>query len=379
MTNPRKMMMAAAGVDTGPTDELFTWGSGRDGRLGHGNTTNLSSPVQLGALKDWGSVSTDMVIYGTTMVVKNDGTLWSWGFNGYGQLGDGSTTSRSSPAQVGSLTDWALCDITNRGCAAVKTDGTLWTWGLGTYGRNAQGNTTHYSSPVQVGSLTNWLTPCGLSHAGGATKTDGTLWTWGRNYQGMLGHSGTTNCSSPIQVGSLTDWGAKLTQGDIQGFCVIKPNGTLWRWGRNYFGTLGNGNTTHISSPIQVGSLTDWVLSSGGQMHQVAIKSDGTAWTWGYNGPNFMLGLVGTGETSYSSPVQIGSLTNWATPGLGYQHTLAVKTDGTLWAWGTNTHGQLGQDNTTGPISSPIQIGSETYWVTPIAGGGTQGQSAAKK
>jgi len=377
MPNIKRGMMGAAGVDADPTDELFTWGHGRDGRLGHGNTTNLSSPVQLGALKDWGSISTDVAIYGTTMAVKTDGSLWGWGFNNYGQLGDGSTTARSSPVQVGSLTDWVLCSIFNRKCIATKTDGTLWSWGIGGYGGTGHGNTTNLSSPVQVGSLTNWLTPCGISYAGGATKTDGTLWTWGHNYAGKLGHGNTTNISSPVQVGSLTNWGAKLTS-QQNGFCVIKPDGTLWRWGQNSYGALGNGATANISSPIQVGSLTDWVQTEGGQIHQAAIKSDGTAWTWGYNGPNFMLGLEGTGETSFSSPVQIGSLTNWALIGAGYNHTLAVKTDGTLWGWGTNHGGQLGQGNTTGPISSPIQIGSETYWVTPIAGGGTVGQSAAK-
>ena len=142
-----------------------------------------------------------------TVAVKTDGTLWSWGEGATGRLGHGNTTDRSSPVQVGALTTWAAASAGGDFSGAIKTDGTLWTWGRNTSGRLGLGNTTDYSSPKQVGALTSWsLLSCGFTSHTLVIKTNGTLWGFGSNVNGELGQGNTTANSSPVQVGALTSW-----------------------------------------------------------------------------------------------------------------------------------------------------------------------------
>jgi alpha-tubulin suppressor-like RCC1 family protein len=140
---------------------------------------------------------------------------------------------------------------------------------------------------------------------------------------------------------------------------AVKTDGTLWSWGMNAFGQLGLNNYTYYSSPKQVGGLTNWLSVAGGKYaHSVALKNNGTLWGWGRNYIG-MLGLGGT--TQYISPVQVGALTNWSSIDAGRSHSVAIKTDGTMWAWGGNGSGRLGLGDTTNR-SSPTQIGSSTNW-----------------
>ena len=151
---------------------------------------------------------------------------------------------------------------------------------------------------------------------------DGNLYAWGWNSYGQLGintASTTVYYSSPVQVGSLTNW--KQVSGGYYHTTAIKTDGTLWTWGYNAYGQLGNGTTTNYSSPIQVGPLTNWKQVAGGQHHTAAIKTDGTLWTWGYN----ISGQLGNGNVGYySSPIQVGSLTNWKQVAGVYNHTIAI-------------------------------------------------------
>ena len=259
--------------------QLWSWGVNTEGRLGLGDVNIRSSPVQVGALTDWSDAKISSSL-GSTLAVKSNGTLWAWGQGGYGSLGNGNTTSRSSPVQVGALTTWAEVSIGFGNVLAVKTDGTLWSWGFGVEGGLGQGNTTNRSSPVQVGTLTNWSKIAGsgsrytgyMSYIYGffsSIKTDGTLWSWGHNPYGQLGLGNTTNRSSPVQVGALTDW-SKLSitshlvypsAGNMT--ALIKTNGTLWAWGLRKNGSFADGSAEdRRSSPVQVLSGTsgwDWV------------------------------------------------------------------------------------------------------------------------
>jgi alpha-tubulin suppressor-like RCC1 family protein len=347
-----------------PTYYLWAWGYNAYAELGLGNTTNRSSPVQVGALNDWTSISASGPSgIGSSSAIKTDGTLWSWGRNSYAALGLGNTTDYSSPKQVGSLTNWQFVDQNDRFCVAIKTNGTIWSWGKNGYNLGL-GNSTDYSSPKQIGALTNWAKVSGGSGNVTAVKTDGTLWSWGGGSNGGNGDGDTVTRYSPVQIGALTTWSSVSGGGSYGGY-AIKTDGTMWAWGWGAEGKLGLGDTANRSSPTQIGALTTWSsIAGGGPYHAMALKTDGTIWSWGNGGS----GKLGLGDTNNrSSPVQIGALTTWSKIYAGGNNAAGIKTDGTLWSWGNNSSGRLGLGNTTS-VSSPVQIGSLTTWANASFG-----------
>jgi len=358
----RSQQLQAIGAGTWTDVPFFyAWGDGAQGRLGLGNTTWYSSPKQVGLLTTWSKAYAGQQF--SSFAIKTDGTLWAWSGNNFGQLGLGNTTAYSSPKQVGLLANWSQISPTNGSTTlAIKTDGTLWAWGQGGNGMLGLGNVTNYSSPKQVGALTNWLNISSTySYTGHvlAVKQDNTLWSWGLNTYGNLGLNNTIDYSSPKQVGALTNWLTITTS--YFASLAIKTDGTLWSWGNNTLGQLGLGNLTQYNSPKQVGALTNWLNISASFYGAIAIKTDGTIWGWGKNSVG-CAGRLGLGNvTNYSSPKQIGSLTNWSKVSAGAFSGAAIKTDGTLWVWGKNSNGILGLGNTT-DYSSPKQVGSKTSW-----------------
>jgi alpha-tubulin suppressor-like RCC1 family protein len=348
---------------------LYAWGINGLGSVGDNSIIDKNSPVRIGSLTNWKQVSIGLIPLtplANSFAIKTDGSLWAWGENSIGQLGNGTSgNSYSSPIQIGSLTNWKQVSAAGGFTHIIKTDNTLWTCGYNIDGQLGNGTRTNYSSPIQVGSLTNWKQVSNFGYGGllpsfvAAIKTDGSLWVWGSNTGRQLTvYSVSVLYSSPIQVGSLTNWKQVATGQEY--ISAIKTDGSLWVWGNNVYGQFGNGTYGNIySSPIQVGSLTNWKQVACGYYHTMAIKTDGTLWTWGYN----TNGQLGNGTiTHYSSPIQIGSLTNWKQVSCSGFNSAAIKTDGSLWAWGDDAYGQLGNGTSGNSYSSPIQIGSLTNW-----------------
>ena len=358
---------AAGTWPTPPVPHLLSWGVNTYGNLGLSNTTNYSSPKQIGTLTTWSSFSASGA-GDFSAAVKSDGTLWTWGRNQFGQLGSGNTTIYSSPKQVGSLTNWLKIATGYAYCMAIKTDGTLWSWGRNSSGQLGLNSATYsFSSPQQVGALTNWLSVASGSYISTiALKTDGTIWSWGYNANGQLALGNTTSYSSPKQIGALTNWSSAASGGFFT--LATTTSGTLYGWGRNGNGQLGLGNTTYYSSPKQIGALTTWSKIAGLIQASIAIKTDGTLWSWG----QYNYGQLGLGNTTnYSSPKQVGALTGWlylSAAGYGASHAGSIKTDGTFWMWGRNNSGQLGLGDTTSR-SSPVQVGSLTTWQNSVVAG----------
>jgi len=338
---------------------LWSWGNNSFGQLGDAVSRNTPGPI-IGST--WRELQYSSMVSAASGSIKTDGTLWMWGRGNAGNLGVGDTTSYSSPVQVPGTT-WKQLSASLLHSAAIKTDGTLWTWGqtqIGfDYGRLGDGTTVNKSSPVQTAVAgSNWkMVSCGYYHTA-ALKTDGTLWVWGKSTAGQLGTGSVGDFrSTPVQVGNNTTW-KQISSGD-RCTMAIKTDGTLWTWGEGYNGGLGTGSTASVGSPTQVAGTT-WKFVSAGRYNGAALKTDGTLWLWGSN----VNGNLGDGTTTNrSSPVQtVSAGNNWKFVSNGGYFAAGIKTDGTLWTWGNNDSGSLG-DGTTVSKSSPVQIyGAGTNW-----------------
>jgi len=308
-----------------------------------------------------------------TVAIKSDGTLWAWGGNQYGQLGDGSLNASRVPKKIGSKKDWVKVSAGFDHTVAIKSDGTLWAWGRNEYGQLGDGNRGFISRvPKKIGREENWVKVSTGEYHTVAIKSDGTLWAWGRNEYGQLG-DGTTNPNYiPKQIGDDSSW-VKVSTGPNNTF-GIKSNGALWAWGYNGFGQLGDGSFDDSLVPKPIGDAFDnWIKVSSGYFDTLGIKSKNyqtgdsmnsikqntTLWAWGDNGD----GQFGDGSFNRSLvPKQTGDAVNWIEVSVGFSHTIGRKSDGTLWAWGLNNHGQLGLGESTPRSLVPKPIGSDNNW-----------------
>jgi alpha-tubulin suppressor-like RCC1 family protein len=344
---------------------LYVWGQRSVGNSGNndGATAVYGSPSQIIDTSKYIDIpdSSSWVCF----AIKENYTLWAFGYN-YGTLGDGTTIHRSSPVQITS-SNWKMVSSSGNTALAIKSDNTLWAWGVnygGLYGNNS---TVVVSSPIQVGTETWRYVNISRNNAGGI-KSDGTLWIWGNNSNGEFGNntrSYSDRASSPVQViAAGTDW-TSVVFGSYGTVYATKANGTIWAWGNSNFGMIGN-NTSYInySSPIQLAG-TNWAsVSSSNGATTLAVKTDGTLWAWGWNAYG-KLGINSNNITLYvSSPVQIGTGTDWKKPCANDYTSAAIKTDGTLWMWGSNYYNQLGNPYAGYEVSSPIQtLANDNLWI----------------
>jgi|8_EtaG_2_1085327.scaffolds.fasta_scaffold01853_8 alpha-tubulin suppressor-like RCC1 family protein len=356
--------------------QLWGWGGQAfySGAVGNNTSVDVSSPVQVGSLTTWSKIGASPNGF-TNTVIKTDGTLWAYGRGTLGQNGDGNSLNRSSPVQVGSLTTWAQATASIYNALAVKEDNTFYIWGHNTYGQFGTNNITgNRNTPVALSGQSVATTKHSIAmnySTVGVITTSGNLVMWGSNSSGALGInqkggvSGIEGRSSPVQVGSLTDW-SELSIG-AEWVLAAKNVGaakTFWTWGYNGNGELGHLDIVARSSPVQLAIGASWVKGVAGANHCLAIRTNGTLWAWGYNS----YGQLGIGSTVHkSSPTQVGSLTTWSEVAAGNRMSIGIKTDGTLWIWGSGANGQTGQNNTI-QVNSPVQLGGLTTWAAAECG-----------
>lgn len=324
------------------------------GQLGDGTNEDRLVPTRIGNDTDWKSVT--LGSNQQTLAIKKDGTLWAWGRNFYGQLGDGTNVDRNTPTKIGNDNNWKFVAAGRQHSIAIKTDGTLWAWGTNGDGELGDGTNIDRNVPTKVGNDTDWQTiAAGLRYTM-ALKNNGTLWTCGYNGSGQLGNDKPDISTNVLtQVGNSNDWLSISTR--ILTSSAIKKDGTLWTWGSNQQGQLGNGQARiDVAVPTKIGNDTNWKQIASGTFNSSAIKTDGTLWSWGIND----YGELGDGTyIERHIPTQIGSDTNWQFVYVGGVHSRAVKTDGTLWGWGPNSTGEL--DNISNLYTNyPVQISCPT-------------------
>ncbi len=336
---------------------VWAWGDATRGRLGIGDIiqNKYLTPVQVLGLAEVVAISAG---YEHSLALKSDGTVWAWGYNGSDRLGSGvSSHIEKVPVQVSGLTEVVAISAGFAHSLALKSDGTLWAWGENSNGQLGDGTTIDKSTSVQVSGLTEVVE---VSAGGGysritnhslALKSDGTLWAWGANCYGQLGIVGATDYLAPVQVSSLAEV-AGISAGGWHSL-ALKSDGTARAWGRGNSGQLGNGTWDYSKfSPVTVSALTNTLAVSAGGRHSLALKSNGTVWSWGEN----WKGQLGIGTLDYKNiPSEVSGLEDVVAISAGTTHSLAIKSDGTVWSWGDNEWGMLG-DGTETQRTSPVQV-----------------------
>lgn len=328
---------------------VWAWGSNRSGELGDGTNNNSNIPVQVNSLTDVTAVSVGMAYH--TLSLKNDGSVWAWGRNGDGQLGDGTFVNRNIPAQVPGLANIVATAAGSGFSVALKNDGAVWAWGANWTGQLGIGTNNDSYVPVQLSDLSGIIgISAGYQHTL-ALKNDGTVWAWGANWNGELGMPNYIDSSTvPVQVGGISDVIAVAAGGQFS--AVLKNDGTVWTWGSNQYGELGDGTNIDSYIPVQVVALTGIKAISGGWHHLLALKDDGSVWASGQN----RYGTLGDGtDIDRNVPVQAVGLTGVTAIATGYYSPIALKNDGTVWGWGRNQDGQVG-DGTNIDRNIPVQV-----------------------
>jgi alpha-tubulin suppressor-like RCC1 family protein len=334
---------------------LWCWGDNRYGQVGNGNFIgSITIPVQI--------MSSGVVSVAAggwhTCAIKQDGSLWCWGWNSDGRLGDGTNTSRSTPVQIMSSGVSSVA-LGGQHTCAIKIGGSLWCWGGNFYGQLGDGTKANKNTPVQIIPSGVVAVALGALHTC-AIKTDGSLWCWGHNGFGQLGDGTVTDMNTPVQI---IPSGVSSVAAGYHYTCAIKTDSSLWCWGVNYGGNIYSGNIPSQLIPsgavfVEVGYGEEYGVV---QDHLCTIKQDGSLWCWGWN----YYGQLGDGtNTSRTTPVQIMS-SGVSSVSLGGLHTCAIKTDGSLWCWGWNYYGQLGSGGKGGSRNTPARVIN-----TSVSGGG---------
>jgi hypothetical protein len=328
--SPGGFSLAIAGDGT-----LWSWGNNADGCLGDGSTISRYQPVQVGVADNWLRAACGV---NRCFAINDAGELYAWGRNGQGQLGLGAPyEDKLTPTRVGTASDWRMVAAGNGHTLGLKSDGSLWTWGTESYGELGNGSDGQIATPERLGGETGWT----WIAAGGSSSLaiqNGALFAWGSNNGGQLGDGSTNGSNIPMRIGGLNDWQKVYVQGSKAG--GIRSGGGLWAWGD---GLLGDGNIAGSTLPVQIGAGKSWQALSLRDGGGCALSSDGSLWVWGGN-TYFASGVVPSTSTILTL-TRLGSERAWLSGSAGTSHGAAVAADGGLWAWGTPLDGAAAYDS----------------------------------
>ncbi|TAL16737.1 hypothetical protein EPN96_08080 [bacterium] len=330
--------------------------------FGSSPTDPLSIPVAEWKARPQVSVGMQRSIY----FVRSDGTLWCAGRDPYLRINNYYYFDPRATRQIGTDTDWKTVSAGDSFVIAIKTDGTLWGWGHNYYGQLADGTIYNSYAVKKIGTENDWTDISSGSFHAVALKSDGTLWAWGDNRNRQLGDGTNITRYFPVKIGTDNDW-VDIEVGDKANF-ALKSDGSLWAWGYDTYGCgqLGLGDGSGYYGPAKVGTDNDWTaVSTSQQWHTLALKRDGSLWAWGLN----LLKQLGDGTTvNKKTPTRVGTDTDWrwAEAGIG---SLAVKRDGTLWVWGTiYPWWSVGTGNLTDYLGVPTRAGDTAGWLYGSSG-----------
>jgi len=359
---------------------VWAWGDNRYGQLGIGTMGGTQDTPQKVLIDNVTAISAAM---GQSLALKSDGTVWAWGYGDDGRLGYGGYESQPVPVQVKNLTNIIAIAARGQNGYALKSDGTVWAWGDnrdGTIGDGTYGVTNFKSTPVQVKGLTDIKALGECERGTYAIKDDGTVYAWGQNtyggddtVYGALGdRSGPGVKPTPFLVEGVNN--VAQIAGGTDNTVYFKDDGTVWAWGNNNFGAIGDSTISSSWPPdvrmpsVQL-KIIDVMDVSTMNSHSVALKSDGTVWFWGryidLKGHNDNSGLPPTENTGESAPIKVNSLDHVVDVCAGYASCIVVKDDGSVWGWGRNDEKELG--NTKNDVEPyPVLIFQGPAEATPI-------------
>ena len=344
------------------TKNYYAWG--RNDQYQHGDGTNLpkTSPSMEG---QWARVACGPGQH--CLALDSQGSMFGWGLNSHGQVMEGAGEVAVQPTPYSDY--WLAVSCGGSHSAAINSDRTLWGWGINDAGQAG----SDYGHPVPIGTYPyvgyperiaqgSWIhVACGRRHSF-AIRSDRTLWGWGDSSDGQIKNASffTSPALVNMSLGPVLFEGIRDVSCGWFHTAAVKMDGSIWTWGRNIDGQLGNGITSNNSrnSPGQVGEDYDWDSVSCGSNHCAALKRDGTLWTWG-RGTEGQLGLGSTVQGA-TVPTQVGS-DRWKKVSCGSYFTAGIKIDGTLWTWGHNIWDQLGLGSSyslTDEVPSPTIVSS---------------------
>jgi len=349
---------------------LWGWGLNPAGKLDGSPSMATNAPQWIATNATWSVVEAG---FDYTMALQSNSTLWGWGDNGSGRQGDGTFIGTNAPRPIATNATWRTVSAGAAHTAAIQTDGTLWAWGLNDVGQLGDGTYTTKLAPQPISTNAVWQAVSSGRDDTVGVRADGSLWTWGANNAGQLGNGAQSSSNgivistnTPQHIATNATWRAVAAGGTLgTGYSLaVREDGTLWAWGDNSDGQLGIGTYTRANTPQQVGTNANWQSVAAGGRHTVALQADGSLWTWGRN----QSGQLGNGTDGpfekENTPQRIGSQATWLAVTAGRDHTVALRTGGSLWAWGNNGFGQLGI-GTFDDANTPQPVFGGAVWGPP--------------